>query len=280
MVRAEMLNVGRELLIGRTLNTNALWAGKRLAAMGTMLSQITTVDDDVGEIAASVKACLARAPDFLIIVGGLGPTPDDMTLKGVATGLGRKLTLNRGALAMIRERYVERGLGDVEITPARRKMAVFPEGARPVRNRAGTAPGVRLEVGRTVVFSLPGVPAEMRTIFRRSVEPEVRAKLGRLHRGYVSLRLEGIMESALAPMIAAELRKHPGAYIKSHPKGIENGLSKIILDIAVVGPIEEEADEAAGRIAAAMRSEIEVAGAKVSAARGPVPGAGDDLRRT
>lgn len=271
MVRVEMLNVGRELLIGRTLNTNAHWAGKRLATMGTMLSQITTVDDNIEEISSSVKGCLRRSPDFLVIVGGLGPTPDDMTLQGVAVGIGRKMELNEEALAMIKEHYVKRGLGDMEITPARRKMAILPDGARPVRNEAGTAPGVRLEAGNTVVFSLPGVPTEMKSIFRKSVEPEVKERLGRLYRRYISFKLEGIMESALAPLIVAELKKHPGAYIKSHPRGVENGVSKIVLDIAVVGPLESEANRVAGEIATDMRKEIGAAGAKVTVAKGSDP---------
>ncbi len=266
-----MLNVGRELLIGRTLNTNAHWAGKRLATMGTMLSQITTVDDNIEEISSSVKGCLRRSPDFLVIVGGLGPTPDDMTLQGVAVGIGRKMELNEEALAMIKEHYVKRGLGDMEITPARRKMAILPDGARPVRNEAGTAPGVRLEAGNTVVFSLPGVPTEMKSIFRKSVEPEVKERLGRLYRRYISFKLEGIMESALAPLIVAELKKHPGAYIKSHPRGVENGVSKIVLDIAVVGPLESEANRVAGEIATDMRKEIGAAGAKVTVAKGSDP---------
>jgi nicotinamide-nucleotide amidase len=269
MVKVEMLNVGRELLIGRTLNTNAHWAGRRLAAMGTMLSQITTVDDDIGEISTAVKGCLWRSPDFLVIVGGLGPTPDDMTLKGVAVGMGRRMRLNAEALEMVKEHYVRRGLGDVEITPARRKMATLPAGATPLRNGAGTAPGVRMEVGKTVIFSVPGVPAEMKGIFRESVEPEVGRKLGRLHRGYVSLRLEGIMESALAPMIVSELKKHPGAYIKSHPKGVEDGVSRIVLDVAVVAPAKRDAVEASEAIATEVRKKAEAAGAKVVAVKGP-----------
>jgi len=269
MVKVEMLNVGRELLIGRTLNTNAHWAGRRLAAMGTMLSQITTVDDDIGEISTAVKGCLWRSPDFLVIVGGLGPTPDDMTLKGVALGMGRKMRLNAEALEMVKEHYVRRGLGDVEITPARRKMATLPAGATPLMNGTGTAPGVRIEVGKTVIFSVPGVPAEMKEIFKESVEPEVRRKLGRLHRGYVSLRLEGIMESALAPMIASELKKHPGAYIKSHPKGVEDGVSRIVLDVAVVAPAKRDAVEVSETIATEVRKKVEVAGAKVVAVKGP-----------
>jgi nicotinamide-nucleotide amidase len=268
MVRVEMLTVGKELLIGRTLNTNAHWAGGRLARMGSMLKEVTTVDDDLVEISKSLKEILGRKPDFLVVVGGLGPTPDDMTLEGVARGLRVKTKLNGEAVSLIRAHYARRGMERVELTPARRKMAVLPVGADPVLNEAGTAPGVRIASGATVIFCLPGVPAEMRSIFRKAVEPEVKKKLGRLHRRYLKLKVEGIFESALAPMIAAELRKHPAAYIKSHPRGLKEGVSRIELDIALVGEdaaaVDKEALQAAEEIVTAMKE----AGATVKSIKG------------
>ena len=233
-MRVELLTVGKELLIGRTLNSNAQWIGRRLAGIGLVMKVVTTVDDDLDEISSALREILRRKPDFLITVGGLGPTPDDMTLRGVAQGLRLGTKSNSQALAMIREHYTRRGLADIELTPSRRKMAVLPVGAVPVPNDAGTAPGVRLVAGQTVIFSLPGVPSEMRSIFRGSVEPEVKKKLGPLARKTFRIKMTGVMESALAPLIEGELKRHPGAYIKSHPRGIENGVSKIEVDVAVV----------------------------------------------
>ena len=230
-----MLAVGKELLIGRTLNTNAHWIGKRLALLGSMLAEITTVDDDLTEIASAFRSIIRRAPDFLVVVGGLGPTPDDMTLEGIAKGLRVRLRQNSGALDSIRRHYSKRGLPDLELTPARVKMAILPAGAEPVPNELGTAPGVMVVAGGTIVYCLPGVPKEMRGIFHRVIEPEIRGKLGKMHRAYVALRFEGVFESALAPLISRELRRHPGAYIKSHPRGTKEGISRIELDIAVIG---------------------------------------------
>jgi len=267
MVRVEMLAVGKELLIGRTLNTNAHWVGKRLARMGSMLKEITTVDDDLAEIASAFKASLRRAPDFLVVVGGLGPTPDDMTLKGVADALGTELRPSERALELLREHYAKRGLKDIELTPSRLKMTTLPVGSEPVTNRMGTAPGVRLISGRTVVYCLPGVPVEMRGIFRRTVEPEVREKLGELHRYYLTLKLEGIFESALAPVIAQELRRHPGAYIKSHPRGTKEGVSKIELDVVVVGEDGRETDDEGEEIVEEMRKAIVGQGGRVRSSK-------------
>jgi nicotinamide-nucleotide amidase len=268
VVRVEMLAVGKELLIGRTLNTNAHWVGKRLARLGTMLKEVTTVDDDLGEIAAAFKAAIRRTPDFLVVVGGLGPTPDDMTLKGVAKALDVGLRRNDSALELIRQHYAKRGMADVEMTPARTKMARLPAGASPVMNEVGTAPGVRLTASNTVVYCLPGVPAEMRGIFLKSVEPEVRAKLGKLHRKYVTLKLEGVLESVLAPVIKEELRKHPGAYVKSHPRGIREGISRIELDIAVVGESKERTDREGTTIASEMESAVSRMGGRIRPVRG------------
>ena len=261
--------VGKELLIGRTLNTNAYWAGRRLARMGSMLKQVTVVDDDLEEISSALRSIAKRAPDILVVVGGLGPTPDDMTLKGVARGLGVPIKRDPGALRLIMEHYAKRGLQAIELTPARVKMSMLPAGSEPVPNPAGTAPGVKLAAGKTTVYCLPGVPAEMHVMFRRSVEPDVRRRLGKMHRKYITLKLEGVFESTLAPLIAQELRRHPGAYIKSHPRGIKEGLSQIELDIAVVGEDVRRTDEEGERIAQEMTKGAEVAGGKVTRFRIP-----------
>jgi molybdopterin-biosynthesis enzyme MoeA-like protein len=169
---------------------------------------------------------------------------------------------------MIREHYARRGLGRIELTPARLKMARMPMGAEPVVNDVGTAPGVRVASGRTTIFCLPGVPVEMRGIFRRSAEPEIRAKLGTVHRKYITLKLEGVLESALAPILVQELRRHPGAYIKSHPRGIKDGISRIELDIAVVGEDESWTEEEGETIARDMGKAVELAGGNVKPAKG------------
>ena len=272
MVRVEMMTVGKELLIGRTLNTNAHWVGKRLARLGTMIKEITTIDDDLDEISSTLKTVVARSPDFLIVIGGLGPTPDDMTLKGLAMGMGVSLSLNKDALGLIRAHYAGRGMANAVITPSRRKMATLPRGATPLRNGTGTAPGVRMMVGKTVVFSLPGVPAEMKSIFAESVEPEIKRKLGPLHRKYVTLKLEGVFESVLAPYLVTLLKKHPYAYIKSHPRGTKGGVSKIEVDIAVVGEDRRAVDGEGVKIAEELTEMVSEAGGKVKSSRGLTTG--------
>jgi nicotinamide-nucleotide amidase len=268
LVRIEFVTVGKELLIGRTLNSNAHWAGRRLALMGTMIARMSTIDDDLEEISSSVREALRRSPDFVVVVGGLGPTPDDMTLRGVAVALGRRMSVNKEALKIIRQHYSDIGRPETAMTAARRKMASLPQGAVPMANRMGTAPGVRIFEKSTVIFCLPGVPAEMKDIFRRSVEPELRGRLGRLFRKAIRLGLEGIFESDLAPFILEELKKHPGAYIKSHPRGLKEGRSRIELDIVVVKENGAEARSEAEEIARSFVSRAGTDGASVKFIRG------------
>ncbi len=267
MVSVEVLSVGRELLIGKTVNTNAHWIGGRLARMGSMIGRMATITDSLKEISSALNQILARRPDFIVILGGLGPTPDDMTLEGVALALGRKLALNVEAIQMIRDHYRAVWKGEVQITPSRRKMARLPEGATPLPNTVGTAPGVRLKKDRTVIFCLPGVPKEMREIFRSSIEQEMKKKIGTLYTATVILNLEKIFESTLAPILKQMIRMYPGAYLKSHPKGIREGVSRIELDIVVSSEARKQARSLADEIASYAEREINREGGVVARRR-------------
>jgi molybdenum cofactor synthesis domain-containing protein len=267
LVSVEMLAVGKELLIGRTVNTNANWLGRRMALMGGMLERVTTVDDELDVISSAAREALARYPDFVIVVGGLGPTPDDMTLKGIAMGTGRKLKTDPKALEMVRRHYADSGRR-VPLTKERRKMAVLPAGSSPLPNPVGTAPGVRLESGASVIFCLPGVPSEMKAIFRGSAEQEIAVSMGRLHRAQARLKILGVFESALAPVIARVKAKYPDTYVKSHPRGREEGESRIELDVAAVSADRDEAVSVAAAVAREMGLGVERLGGRVASWRG------------
>jgi nicotinamide-nucleotide amidase len=249
MVSVSSLCVGKELLIGKTANTNAYWMGAKLLAAGIMLDRVLTVTDSLPEISSGLSELLSRRPDFVVVVGGLGPTPDDMTLRGVAMALGTKVRTNKAALKMIRDHYVGRGLSGIEMTPARRKMAMLPEGSVPVVNDLGTAPAVRIERSGSVIFCLPGVPKEMKDIYERSVDPEIRKKVGPLFPFRATMHLEGVFESTLTPAIAEAIRNHPSAYIKSHPRGIRNGISRVEIDAVVTYPSKKESERECREIA-------------------------------
>ncbi len=221
----EIITIGNELLTGKTLNTNAHWLAKRITNLGGRVSRIVVVRDDVKEIRAAVNGALAREPSFIITSGGLGPTFDDKTLEGISEAINKPLQLNKQAYNMIKEKYLsyhEAGLlKKFELTPPRMKMAKLPVGSRPLRNPVGTAPGVLLKYKGTTLIALPGVPTEMKGMFEGVVVKLIRSCIKNVFTYKKSLRVTGVVESEIAPLIDATMRENPHVYIKSHPKAAE-----------------------------------------------------------
>jgi nicotinamide-nucleotide amidase len=220
-VDIEIICVGNELLIGKTVNTNAHWLGRQATIFGANVKRITVVQDTVNEIASAICEVIRRKPLFIIVTGGLGPTIDDKTIEGKAKALNCNLQVNQKALAMVKEKCEEyirkRHLQTtVELTPARVKMAVLPDKAEPICNPIGTAPGVRADIERTVLFALPGVPSEMEAIFADTIAPLLKRAAGEMVFCEKSMFVENMMESYLAPLIDEVMSDNEGVYIKSH----------------------------------------------------------------
>jgi len=219
-VKAGILMIGNEVLDGLVMDTNSNWIENRLTAQSVMMHRLVAIRDDMDEIAKGLSF-LRETCDVIITSGGLGPTHDDMTLNAVASALGLPLVENQQALAMVERQYRmlhEHGIvGSPEITEPRRKMALLPEGAVPLQNRVGGAPGVMMDLDNQVIFCLPGVPAELKDIFGSSVDPWLERNVtGK----YVEKMIEFVWkdESRFAPCIDTVMRKHKGVYIKSMPR--------------------------------------------------------------
>lgn len=217
----EIICVGNELLIGKTLNTNATWLARRVTSLGLTVKKIVVIGDELDEIAETLQETLRRKPDFIITTGGLGPTFDDKTLEGIALGLNRQLEVNEEALKMVRQKYVayleKTGKTEkIELTPPRVKMATLPKGTRPLPNPVGTAPGVMAEVEGTFIIALPGVPPEMEAIFDGSIAGIIKQRAGKSAFFETSIYVEEIMESNLAPLIDRVMHHNPHVYVKSH----------------------------------------------------------------
>lgn len=221
----EIVCIGTELLIGKTLNTNAQWLAKRVTSLGLSVRRITNVSDDIDEISSALQEAIQRNPRFLITTGGLGPTFDDKTLEGLAKSLECKLEINNEALKMVEEKYrkyAEEGrMEKVELTPPRVKMTRLPQGAKPLSNPVGTAPGVVMEREGATIVALPGVPSEMKGIFEGSVLPLLKQAAGDVTFFEISIEATGVMESEIAPLIDEVMHNSPYVYVKSHPKGSE-----------------------------------------------------------
>jgi nicotinamide-nucleotide amidase len=199
----EIVTIGDELLLGFTLDTNAAHLARELAAVGVRIVRRATVGDSAGEIAEGVRAALMRT-GAVITTGGLGPTSDDLTKPAIAQIFGRAMYHDAGVMESIEELFRSRGYpGPIPVT--NRVQAMIPEGARILRNRHGSAPGIWLEdeEGRWVAM-LPGVPREMKGMLADTLLPLITERAGASATVVRSrtLRTTGIAESALAERIA------------------------------------------------------------------------------
>ncbi len=201
-----LLAVGTELLLGDVVNSNAAWLGRRLTEAGLEVVASSVVDDDTDRIARAVRsaldpaAALVRA-DAVVITGGIGPTPDDKTRAGLAAAAGVGLRRDEALARELTERY--RALGRRMPEP-NLVQADLPEGAEPIDNPAGTAPGIRMPHAGGVAYVLPGVPHEMRAMLDATVLPDLLARAG--HPSAIvtrTLRTAGTGESAVAERLAA-----------------------------------------------------------------------------
>ena len=262
----EIVCVGNELLIGKTLNTNAQWLSKRANAVGVAVKRVTVVADEVEEIASAVREALQRKPRFIVTSGGLGPTFDDKTLEGIAKALNRKLEINAKALQMVKEKYEayarERRTEKVELTQPRIKMATIPEKTEPIHNPVGTAPAVRADIDGTILIALPGVPAEMEAIFEEAIVPLLEQASDGSAFYEKSIYADNIMESSLAPLIDKVMHDNPGVYVKSHPKG-EEDKPHIEIHFSIKDKEAEKPEEKLQKAVAQLSSLIEESSGKV-----------------
>jgi nicotinamide-nucleotide amidase len=200
-MRLELITIGDELLLGYTIDTNAAFLARELAAVGVSLVRRATVGDSASDIAAAVRDALDRT-GAVITTGGLGPTSDDMTRQSIATLFGRELVPDESRWEALRALWKERGRGEIPLT--NRSQVMIPRGAQVLENRHGTAPGIVLEDDRgRWCAMLPGVPREMRGMVGDALLPYVTRKLGDTRHVVRSrtLRTTSIAESKLAEVL-------------------------------------------------------------------------------
>lgn len=195
-MNAEILSVGTELLLGDIVNTNTQYIAKGLAELGINVYRQSVVGDNALRLKKSIEESLQRA-DLLIITGGLGPTKDDLTREVTAEVLKKKLILDENILQGI-QHFFDR----IQVTMEgnNNKQAYLPEGATPLENPNGTAPGLLLETGGKTVILLPGPPRELQPMFDHQVRPY----LQQFSQGIVKsrvLNIFGIGESTMETKI-------------------------------------------------------------------------------
>jgi nicotinamide-nucleotide amidase len=242
-MRAEIVSVGSELLLGQIVDTNAAHIARQLAVLGVDLFHKTTVGDNLGRVAAALETALRRA-DIVITSGGLGPTEDDLTRDAVAQATGRELEFHPELLEQIEGFFRARGL---PVSPSNRKQAFIPRGAIPLPNPVGTAPCFILEEGDRTLTVLPGVPREMEYLLRTAVLPHIRARYG-LQAAIVSrlVRTAGVGESRVGELLADLMAKgaNPTVGTMAHPGQVDVRIAAKAADEAaaraLIAPVEAE----------------------------------------
>ncbi len=219
-MRAELVMIGSELLLGQVVDTNSSFLAKRLAELGVDLFRKTTVGDNLGRIADVLRDACERA-ELVVVSGGLGPTEDDLTREAVARCFDVDLVFHQELLDEIQCRFNRFGR---KMSPNNRRQAHLPEGATVLPNPIGTAPAFVLEAGTNILVTLPGVPAELKLIFDEHFVPYLQEKgyvTGEIIRSRV-LKICGAGESTVDSEVGDLLRssQNPTVGILASPGAV------------------------------------------------------------
>ena len=203
-MRCEIIAIGTELLLGQIVDTNSSWLGQELALAGIDSVHQSKVGDNLERIVDSIRLALGRS-DAVILCGGLGPTQDDITREAIAEVMGVSLVRDHEIGEKIRELFTSRGR---EMTQNNLRQADRPEGASLIPEMPGTAPGLICPINNQVIYAVPGVPHEMRTMVKGTVISDLKHRAGFTSaiRSRV-LRTWGRTESGLAEMLADRIRE-------------------------------------------------------------------------
>jgi competence/damage-inducible protein CinA-like protein len=212
---AEIMAIGTELTTGATRDTNSGDLARELTALGVRIVRTTTMPDDLTVVSEAFRAALERAM-LVVSTGGLGPTPDDLTREAIAAACDLETAVDPDLLAWLEELFTRRG---APMPEANRKQAWLIPGARALPNGHGSAPGWLVErpAGRVIV-ALPGPPREMWPMWREHALPALRQHGLGADRASHTLRLTGIGESALVPLIGEELLRGANPQVATYAR--------------------------------------------------------------
>jgi nicotinamide-nucleotide amidase len=196
-MKAEIITIGDELLIGQTIDTNSAWIGAELSRLGFDIYRKTSIHDNRNDILDALKTSCGKA-DVVLITGGLGPTSDDITKSTLCKFFESPLVLNHEVLGMIENMMNQRGF---PMNDNNFRQAEVPESCRVLKNAAGTAPGMWFEREGTIFISMPGVPHEMKYIMREHVLPELKKRFTSQVIIHKNIMTYGTSEARLAELL-------------------------------------------------------------------------------
>ena len=198
----EIFSIGTELVMGRIQDTNAFWMAQELVGLGALVRRITVLPDDLDTIVEALAGAVQRQTDVVLTSGGLGPTPDDLTVHALAALVGVQPVVHEPTLDAYIQRRNLSGRG--ELTPALLRMATVPTGAQVYQNPAGW----------TTFFALPGPPPEMQAVFTMHLVPFF-ATTYPAHAASLRVAVD-MYESELAPLFAQVRERYPSTYLKGY----------------------------------------------------------------
>ena len=208
----ELFSIGTELVLGQIQDTNAHWIAQQILQIGGELRRVTMLRDNREEMSEALESAIERETSLILTTGGLGPTPDDMTVEVVASLIGTKLVVSEETVAEYRKRR-EMPENDV-INEALMKMATVPETAAVFQNSAGWAPCVRVAHKSSTIMMMPGPPREMKSVFETHIQPLIaeryRAEITTT-RVYVSM-----FEAEVSPLMQRVMERYPDVYLKAY----------------------------------------------------------------
>ena len=249
-MRAEVVAIGTELLLGDIANTNAQTIGRELARIGVDCYVHSAVGDNVERIAEALRAALERA-DAVVVTGGLGPTQDDVTREAIAALVGVPLIRDDRLVEELRSRF-ERMRRDMPESNLR--QADRPEGAVSLPNPIGTAPGLLVEHEGKVIYAVPGVPSEMERMLQAEVLPDLARRSGEAA-SIVSrvIRVSGMAESAVGETLEPTWRAlGPGDVTMAFLAGG----GEVRVRLTAKGPSEAAANERLDQVEAEVRAAL------------------------
>lgn len=240
---AAVFSIGTELTRGELVNTNACWLAEQLTAVGFDVVQHDTVDDEKLRIVEAIRR-LATAAQVVVCTGGLGPTSDDLTTEAVADAMGVVLVRDDASLEAIKRRFAS---FNREMSPSNAKQADFPKGATVMPNAQGTAPGFHVRFGEARCFFMPGVPSEMKPMFKDHVLPAV-ADLAVRNSFQVHLRTFGLTESRVGEKLRDLEEREPSITL-----GYRAHFPEIEVKVLARGESAAAAETTARRVADEVR---------------------------
>jgi nicotinamide-nucleotide amidase len=220
-MRVEVITVGGEILSGIISDTNFAYLSRELTAAGAEVCWHATVRDRVGDLVEAARTALERA-DLVVVTGGLGSTPDDITRKAMARVLEKELVLNEKVLEHLRERLARAGR---DFPPVLESQALIPRGASVFFNPVGTAPAFAVTCGNVRVWVLPGVPAELEALTEAHLLPEAKKMVGERRSAAALLRTIGLPETAIAKKIGDLAKAGCGISYLPQRSGVDVRLS-------------------------------------------------------